>query len=54
MALELSEFAEKVQHQNLRRRFPEECEEEIGERLKCWLLKRDEPFELPPDFRVRG
>lgn len=54
MALELSEFAEKVQLQNLRRRDTDETEEQIHDRLRRWLLKLDEPPDLPHGFRVRS
>lgn len=53
MAMELYDFAEQVQLQNLRRRFSGESEEQIRARLKRWLEKRDEPVELPIGFRVR-
>ena len=36
---ELYEFAEKVMRQNLRRRFPEENDQEIERRLVSWLRK---------------
>jgi hypothetical protein len=36
---ELYELSEKIMQQNLRRRFPQESEEEIERRLVSWLRK---------------
>lgn len=40
MAFELFDFGDQVMMQNLRRRHPDESEEEIRERFQTWLLTR--------------
>jgi uncharacterized protein YccT (UPF0319 family) len=40
-AFDLCETAEQIMRQNLRRWHPEASEEEIRQRFKAWLEKRD-------------
>ena len=40
MALDLYEFAEQIQRQNIRRRNPELSEDEVEERIVQWLQHR--------------
>jgi len=40
-AFDLCETAEQIMRQNLRRWHPEASEEEIHQRFKAWLEKRD-------------
>jgi uncharacterized protein YccT (UPF0319 family) len=40
-AFDLCETAEQTMRQNLRRWYPEASEEEIRQRFKAWLEKRD-------------
>ncbi len=39
-AFDLCETAEQMMLQNLRRRYPQESEEEIRQRFRAWLEKR--------------
>ena len=40
-AFDLCETAEQIMRQNLRRWYPEDSEEEVHQRFKAWLEKRD-------------
>lgn len=50
IALELHTFGVEMQRQNLRRRHPDEDDEQIRRRLNAWL--REPREELDPAFRV--
>jgi uncharacterized protein YccT (UPF0319 family) len=40
-AFDLCEMAEQIMRQNLRRWYPQASEEEIRQRFRAWLEKRD-------------
>ena len=48
LAFDLSEFAAKMMHQNLRRWYPNESEAEIERRFVAWLQKRPWDGPVPP------
>ena len=52
LALELYEAAERIKLQSLRRRHPDETEEQIERRLHRWIAKRDEVLEGPWELRL--
>lgn len=56
VAFDLYETAEAIMRQNLRRRFPQENEEQIEQRIRAWLRSRP-GAEIGdaggPSFRVR-
>jgi lauroyl/myristoyl acyltransferase len=43
-AFDLSQAAEDIMRQNLRRRFPHATEEQIERRLLSWLRKEPDPY----------
>lgn len=43
-AFDLSQAAEDIMRQNLRRRFPAASEEQIERRLLSWLRKEPDPY----------
>ena len=47
-AMVLFEGAEAMMRQNLRRRHPDESDDQIEKRLRSWLRKEGEPSTLPP------
>lgn len=54
MTMDLFDLAKEMKLQTLKRRHPDETEEQIRDRLRRWVEKHDEPLECPPGFRRRA